>query len=434
MMKAPRFRTILLAGALAAFSSLARAEPPVAGEDAGAAPAGWAELVRTLGDLPARMLARLTPEQRADPQIQQEVARFALAALAHSTLEALGQDGDHPVFMPAIGPVLDIGQPNSDTVYRTARITSGGAYRIRGRRGSVRMARIAQVGPRVPGKVDANGMPVLGAARAVFDINALDVDAQGNFDVIASPTRPAGYSGAWWELQPDTNALMMRWVSSDWAKEQDPTISIERLDHPAPRPRPSAASLEAKLRAIPDAVTFSAMMFLDHVAKLREQGYVNKLKVFDVSQSGGLTGQFYYEGAYDLRPDEALILEARVPAKCAYHSVILTNELYETTDWYNNQASLNDAQSQVDADGVLRVVVSAKDPGVPNWLDTSGYPVGVIQGRWTECDSQPVPTVRKVPVDQVRRSLPRTTPQVTPKERERTLRERRAALQQRPLW
>jgi hypothetical protein len=380
------------------------------------------------------MLAGLTPEQRADPQIQQEVARFALSALAHSTLDALGQDGDHPVFMPAIGQVISIGQPNADTIYRTAKITPGGTYRIRGNRGSVRMARIAQVAPRIPGKVDANGMPVFGAPRIVFDINALKVDAQGNFDVIASPSRPEGYAGDWWQLQPDTNALMMRWVSSDWAKEKDPTISIERVDRSVQRPRPPAATLEARLRAIPGDVTFSAMMFLDHVARLKAQGFVNKLKVFDISQGGGLTGQFYYEGAYDLKPDEALIIEAKVPAKCTYHSVILTNELYETTDWYNNQASLNDAQSSVDPDGVLRVVVSAKDPGVPNWLDTSGYPVGVIQGRWTECDSQPVPTVRKTTVDQVLRLLPSSTRHVTPQEREGTIRERRAALQQRPLW
>jgi hypothetical protein len=431
-MRQQTFRSVLLAGALASVSTPGIAEsPPVA---SATEPSGWSELVDTLRDLPARMLAKLTAEQRNDPQIQQEVGRFALAALAHATLDALGQDGDHPVFMPAIGQVIDIGQPNADTIYRTAKITPGGTYRIRGHRGSVRMARIAQVAPRIPGKVDANGMPVLGPPRAVFDINALKLDAQGNFDVIASPNRPQGYTGEWWQLQPDTNALMMRWVSSDWAREKDPTISIERVDGPVQRPRPAAAALEARLRAMPNDITFSAMMFLDHVARLREQGYVNKLKVFDISQGGGLTGQFYYEGAYDLKPDEALILEAKVPAKCTYHSVILTNELYETTDWYNNQASLNDAQSVVDPDGVLRIVVSAKDPGVPNWLDISGYPTGVIQGRWTECDSQPIPTLRKIAVDQLLRFLPRSTRHVTPQEREQIVRDRRAALQLRPLW
>jgi hypothetical protein len=53
-------------------------------------------------------------------------------------------------------------------------------------------------------------------------------------------------------------------------------------------------------------------------------------------------GQFYYEGAYELLPDDALIVEAKVPDKCSYWSVILTNDIYETTDWYNNQSSLND--------------------------------------------------------------------------------------------
>lgn len=422
----------LLPLALGLLGTSALAQPAAPAE---ANPAGWNEMIETLRDLPARMLAKLTPEERADPQIRQEVARVALSALAHSTLDALGQDGDHPIFMPAIGQVLNIGQPNADTVYRTAKITPGGAYRIRGKRGSLRMARIAQVAPRPPaGKVDANGMPVLGAPRAVYDINTLKVDADGNFDVIASPVRPQGHTGDWWELQPDTTSLMMRWVSSDWKGEVDPTISIERVDVAAARPRPAAATLERNLRGIAPAVTFSAMMMLDHVAKLREQGYVNKLKVFDLAQSGGLTGQFYYEGAYDLKPDEALIIEAKVPAKCLYRSVILTNALYETTDWYNNHATLNDAQAAPDADGVLRVVVAARDPGVPNWLDTSGYPVGVIQGRWTECDSQPVPVVRKTTIDQVRRWLPKSTPTVTPEERESAVRERRAALQQRPLW
>jgi len=181
-------------------------------------------------------------------------------------------------------------------------------------------------------------------------------------------------------------------------------------------------------------MAFSALLFVDHVARLRQEGYVNKLKVFDTSQMGGLAGQFYYEGAYDLHEDEALIIEAKVPARCLYRSMILTNDLYETTDWYNNQSSLNDTQAHPDKDGVLRIVVSARDPGVPNWLDTAGYPSGVIQGRWAECDSQPIPSVQKVMVAQVRQSLPADTPQVSPQQREQIVRERRAALQHKPLW
>ena len=114
--------------------------------------------------------------------------------------------------------------------------------------------------------------------------------------------------------------------------------------------------------------------------------------------------------------------------------MILTNDLYETTDWYNHHSSLNDAQATPDADGVLRVVVAGRDPGVPNWLDTAGNPTGVIQGRWFQCDTQPVPSIRKVALADLRKSLPPGTKTITPAERERIVRERRAAYQERPLW
>jgi hypothetical protein len=85
-------------------------------------------------------------------------------------------------------------------------------------------------------------------------------------------------------------------------------------------------------------------------------------------------------------------------------------------------------------DDKLRVVVSAKDPGVANWLDTAGYSSGAIQGRWTDCDINPVPSIRKVSVADVARLLPPDTVKVTLAERERIIRDRRAVFQQRPLW
>jgi hypothetical protein len=395
-------------------------------------PAGWNELVDALRGLPVRMLARLPEAQRADPQVQQEVARLALEGLASQAIDTLGADGDHPVFLPSIGQVLNIGQPNADTIYRSAAITPGGTYRLRGTRGSARLAVIAEIGPRP--KQDAARPINLGPQPEVHYISRLPVDADGRYDVILSPTRPVGWTGQWWPLAPATDHLMLRLVSSDWSKEVTPTVSIERLDAAAPRPRPSAAVLETRLRALPRSVEFIAPLFVDHVEKLRAEGYVNKLKVFDVSKMGGLKGQFYYEGAYDLADDEALIVSAKAPASCLYRSIILTNPIYETTDWVNNQSSLNDAQAPLDGDGVLRIVVSAKDPGVPNWLDTAGYRQGVIQGRWTECDAQPVPQAEKVRLADLRQHLPQDTPTITPAERDRILRDRRAAQQQRPLW
>jgi hypothetical protein len=393
---------------------------------------GWTEFVDGLRDLPNRMLARLPESMQSDPQVRQEIGRLALEALASSALDAIGGDGDYPAFLPQLGQLLDVGQPNADTIYRMARVTPGGTYRLRGLRGSLRMANIGQLGPS-PGEPGAKSAQP-GPTRVYHDLNALHVDAHGRFDVLLSPARPAGYHGDWWQLEASTTKLLLRMVSDDWSRERDPTITIERVDRPMGRPRRSAADLEQRLRGLPVATAFIAQLFVDHVEQLRRQGYVNKLKVFDPSQIGGLAGQFYYEGAYDLRDDEALIVEAKVPSKCVYRSIILTNEIYETTDWYNNHSSLNDSQAAPDEDGVLRVVVSAKDPGVANWLDTAGYSRGVIQGRWTFCNEQPVPSVRKVALTGVRTLLPAQTRTITSEERDREIRERRLLLQQRPLW
>lgn len=390
---------------------------------------GWDELVDALRGLPARLLAKLPATMQTDPRIQQEVGRLALAALSASALETLSSDGDHPFFLPLLTMLTFGGQPNPDTFYRFTEITPGGSYRIRGERGTLRIATIGEMSPRT----FVNGIDTPMPIHAYHDINALKVDGQGRFDVILSPVRPEGHVGDWWQLSPKTSRLLLRLVNSDWGHEKDPTISIERIDVPAPRPRPSAAELETRLRALPREINFLAPLFVDKVEQLRAEGYVNSLKVFDVSQMGGLKGQFYYEGPYELKDDEALLIEVKAP-NCLYRSIMLTNETYDTIDWYNNHSCLNGSQAQVDKDGVLRIVVSASDPGVPNWLATSGHSRGLIQGRWMNADAQPIPAIRKVAFSEIRGLLPGDTPSVTPQQRDQIVRDRRSALQQRTLW
>lgn len=407
--------------ALALFASPLQAGAAAAqAQGATAAVPGWQELVESLRTLPDRMLAKLPEAQRRDPQIQQEVARLALESVASQTLGIIGADGDAPQFLPSIGQVLNIGQPNADTIYRSAVLTPGGSYRIRGERGSLNRAVAAQI---VPGK----------AIRDHLEINDLKVDADGRFDVLLSAERPAGYTGDWWQLNPAAAMLMLRLVSQDWSREVDPTLSIERVDRPIGRTRVGSEVLESRLRKLPQQIDYLALMFVDNHEKLRTAGYINKVKQLKLD-FGALAGQFYYEGAYELADDEALIVESPLPTKCDYRSIILTNEIYETIDWYNNHSSLNAAQAPADPDGKLRIVVSARDPGAKNWLDTAGHPRGIIQGRWTGCDSEPLPEVKKVKVKDVLRHLPKGVETVTPAQRQDILRERRRALLERKVW
>jgi hypothetical protein len=389
---------------------------------------GWKHWTRQVEDLDTEIVARLPERLRNDPQVKEEAGRLLLEAVTSESISAIGADPNHPVFLPAINFYLNVGQPNADTTYRSAAIDGTGSYRIRGEIGSLRILRVGLFGP-IPNGPSLN-LPI----PTYYDFKALHLDAGGHFDVLLSPERPAGYTADWWQLKPNTTQLLLRQVAFDWTTERDPRISIERVDRPVERPRPSAADLQKRLDGLGDAISRMALLLIDHVEQLRQQGYINKLKVFDVSHMGGLVGQFYYEGAYDLKPDEALLVETKVPKGCTYWSIILTNDLYETTDWYDNESSLNGSQARGDSDGVVRYVVSGKDPGVPNWLDTAGYNSGAIQGRWTECPANPIPSVQKVALADVRKYLPAATPAVSVAERDQLVRERRSQLQRRSLW
>jgi hypothetical protein len=272
--------------------------------------------------------------------------------------------------------------------------------------------------------------PVLGQ----IDFDAVALDANGHFEVVISPERPDGYAGEWRALDPSCEKFMIRIVGCDWGVEREPRFGIARLDVDDPKGRPSAETLHHNFDEIAGITAVCALAFPTHVQELRDEGYLNTLKIFDVSQMSGLAGQFYYEGAYELADDEALITEVKVPAKSRYWSIILTNDLYETTDWYNNQSSLNDTQAVVDGDGVFRTVIAARDPGVHNWLDTAGYASGAIQGRWFEASEKPMPIIKKVKLADVAHHLPEDTKFVTREDRALALRNRRLAAQMRIIW
>lgn len=394
--------------------------------------AGWNEFIDGMRVLPDQLLAKLPAEQRADPQVRQEIGRLALASFAAALLESLGSDGDHPAFVANQNLALNYPQPNGDTVYRITRVTPGGTYRLRGDRGSLRLANIGQSGP-MPGEPGGGSLQG-GPKREFLDLNSLRVDKLGRFDVIVSPVRPEGYTGDWWKLEPNTTRLLLRTVQADTAVERDPTISIERLDIPPQRARVPAAVLEQRLRDLPRAAALLPSIFVSSGARLRAEGYLHRFKLVDAAQNGGLSGQSYYSSAFDLTEGEALLIAVRPPAKCLYRSIQLASEFNETIDWHNNQSSLNDVQAKPDRDGILRIVVAMKDPGVPNWLHTAGYSRGIVEGRWMGCDSNPLPSIEKLPLAELRAHLPADTPSVSPAQRERSIRERRAAMQRRPLW
>lgn len=388
----------------------------------------WEKLIDGLRPLGDAMRARVPERLRADPQTMAESMRLLLSGMARASSDALVGDRRHPMFVPELNIAQNIFQPNADTIYKSCLIERGGNYLLKGDRGTTRMMILAQMGPDTlrTGKHH----PVLDQGN--FD--TLQIDSNGNFEVVISPERPADHKGDWWPLNDACEKFMIRIVSCDWGVEREPRFGIVRLDVDEGKGRPSIGALHHAFGEIGGITAVCALAFPTHVQELRDQGFLNALKVFDVSQMSGLQGQSYYEGAYELADDEALITEVKIPESYKYWSIILTNELYETTDWYNNQSSLNDMQGIVDSDRIFRTVISARDPGVHNWLDTAGYESGAIQGRWFGANATPNPSIRKVKLVDVWDQLPAGTKRISPQERAISLRNRRIAAQKRAIW
>jgi hypothetical protein len=357
--------------------------------------------------------------------------KLALSILSEGYLCRVYTDAKRPVFMPLWNYAYNQGGPDPDYVYSTAEIDAHGVYRISGYRGTQRFVEVTQQG------FDMMSPEDMGAGGPVPATHDLDEDvtlaADGYFSAILSATRPEGYDGDWWEMGEGTRRLLMRKCSCDWTHEVDARVAIERLDDGGADMTP-----EETARRFSDlAAWIEGMIGFDMqlVRYYREHHGVNTfLRSTKVDEMGGLPKQAYYDGIHEITDDEALILETPLPSECRYWQALVADDRFCTIDWVNRQSSLNDAQAHIDTDGWFRAVISQRDPGVPNWLDKGDYPWGIIQMRWNRANEYPDPTIKKVPVADVRTHLPADTPVVTPEQRRGQLRARREGAQLRRIW
>jgi len=225
----------------------------------------------------------------------------------------------------------------------------------------------------------------------------------------------------------------VRQRSYDWGVERDARLAIERLDAAPVKPAPTVRQTDQALRALLGG--FAARLsrtWLRYQKSVLERGLVNRLEMTDFG--GAVPLQWYWQGLYQLEPDEALILETELPLRRRYWNVQLNDELWNAVEFVHRQSSLNGHQARVDSDGRFRAVIALEDPGVHNWLDPGDTRQGMLIGRWYDCDRWPTPTLTRVPLAQLRAHLPADTPLCSTAERAVALRARRLGAQLRRRW
>ena len=361
-----------------------------------------------------------------DVNYRADVYRQIMMNLSYSYFAFFHADPEHPDWSPLWNPVY-MQQPNPDTLYLYAPLRGDLTYRISGDRGTCQSL-VFSTQHGFSGFVDTTAEM---QHIQTLDAKNMKIGPNREFELILSQERPAGYTGNWAKITPDTDTLMVRYVSQDWEKEVDPHLSIECLDRV---PRKRRLTPEDIVERIGKMALFPARMdrlFFKMQDDLKQRIGVNN---FDVFVMPGVDFQTYWPAAFEFSPGEALIIETELPEVRPYWNLQVNDPYFNIVEYVYRLSSINGASAKPSSDGKLRAVVALDDPGVPNWLDTAGFTEGTLWGRWYECSSQPKPSLKRVPFDKVRDYLPADTPHVTPEQRDEELRARVRACQRRRRW
>jgi hypothetical protein len=339
--------------------------------------------------------------------------RHLMVLLAVGIDVALRVDPD-PVLAVAPASMDDTvtwGMECPDCLYMNATLRAGETYRLFGNRGTARYV----------GLQTMDGI----AATANCLVDDLDVDADGDFELILSSDGGQGL-----RLAGEHPTLTVRHFFYDWDTEVPSSLRIERIGAEVPgkdRPIAPDVSVSRQLCALGEFVYDNLKFFLDFGGMAAPNSFVPPM---DMTDMGAAAENRPVIGRFELEPDQALILEVE-PPKGVYWSYSLGNPWLETIHYGRHQSSLNGHQAIVDSDGIVRVVVSGRDPGVANWLDSAGHSNGAIILRCVRTETAPVPATRVVKFDDVVSTLPPGTAMTTPAERARVIEARRRSVHER---
>jgi hypothetical protein len=348
-------------------------------------------------------------------------------------VDTINRDPSHPrlqwLWSPAhqwfgvATPTSKVLMPNVDNVFRIVPVDGVSHYRITAR----------PSGP-IPTQFSLQLLPSLPAedawSKVIQELIDADIEKQpdGSFILTVGPEKAEGRTNHI-ATTPAAHFILIRDTIQDWGVETPYTLEITRLDGPPAAPAMDDAALAEQAGALVHQIA-------PHILDARGGGFANSPGFFQGEanqlsapkiREGGRWG-LSSAGHFKLADDEALVITLD-PMGANYLAIQLASGWLGSLDYIHHTASLNLAQTKPNADGSVTFVVSVRDPGTANWLDTNGLHEGSLFVRWQKlpdnlaADAQGVREVRRVKLS----DLPATLSRVTPEERRSQLAERAAA-------
>lgn len=225
----------------------------------------------------------------------------------------------------------------------------------------------------------------------------VEFDEEGNFEVILSQNPPEKNGLA---LQPSTTGILIRTVFSDRSSVVAPTMQIERLDRPKPRPiRPAEMS---------EGLAKAGQIVLGYAELVRAWWFENLSKrpnTIDFSEAtylsnGGVLDRLHGFGCWRKPEGEALVVRF-TPAPCEHWILQVCNRWQENLDVYEDgQGYITKFTANFEDDGSIWAVLGDRDPGVGgNWIDTFEHEAGVFSLRLIQTEGTPDVSIYSVSLE-----------------------------------
>ncbi|OBH40222.1 DUF1214 domain-containing protein [Mycobacterium mantenii] len=333
-----------------------------------------------------QMLTDVTKIVTEDAESERELAEGLRLIARVSSLCAqmtVESDAERPSFFDMCSENRMVGGPNPDGNYYLAMIRGDRRYRIAGTRGTS-----AYLGFQV---LAGTGLTPRRMAGYVSD-GDLAVDS-GEFALVLSADEPTDLAGAQWVKIPgDASSVVVREYIGDRASEELAVLRIEALE-----PGPVTTLTDDELADQFTAMAWSLMKLasLHRTIKpelLQTPNTLLTAQAADLGAADTTPDNLYMMGTFRLEPGQALLLEI-APPDTRYWNVTLESIWHECLEPRRRHSSVTNRGVQPDADGRVRIAISANDFGLGHWLDTGGRHRGFIVLRWLGNPSPPEVTV-----------------------------------------
>lgn len=363
-----------------------------------------------------------TPEQWAmfDAAMEEYAFNFCM--------KAANSDPNYPKIMQLFQPAHEwfgmkvpgsrLGGDNPDNSYRLVPIDGNARYEIRGRRFA-----------NSPSDVTFTLVANFSTSKTLASLEGRDlkVTDDGVFTLTIDP-EPANGRANHIQSSPAVLYLFIRDSRGDW-RQLPNALTVKRLDPPAAPPLTEQQLAQRAAEIMVDEVPLTYWFM-----RFGGGGTPNTMSKPFVAGAfaGGLVSQVNVASTLRVNDDEAVVVTVH-PAGAAFRNIVLHDYWYRSIDYPHHTSSMNNSQGVANADGTYTYVVSIRDPGVHNWLDTAGLHEVIANHRWQglprgkSASGEPAISAQLVKLQDLPSILPKGTKRVTPAERQQQLAERLAS-------